>query len=186
MQHYSAPTRFLDWTTSFNVALYFAITDEPRDCPGAVWSIWANSLYECMKGYKDPSETELEKIFGSENEFVAFGTHKAEPKVDTYDMTVKSERMIAQQTIFTYCHQLFCDHADLIGNTLLNYYKQSSSAEQLLWKIVISPDTKKKIKEYLHKLNITAATLFPGVDGIGKAISEIIDLQYDVFYSSSS
>lgn len=33
MQHFCAPTRMLDWTSSFVVALYFAVMEEPVD-PG--------------------------------------------------------------------------------------------------------------------------------------------------------
>ena len=43
MQHYSAPTRMLDWTTSFNIALYFA-TLADVDKPGAVWCLLVHPL----------------------------------------------------------------------------------------------------------------------------------------------
>jgi len=180
MQHYGAPTRMLDWTTSFNVALYFATSGEPSDAPGAVWFFSVEPLYKWMRRFKGPSEAEIKEIIGNRAKFVDFGSHRAEPKIDTYDRKVKSDRMFAQQTIFTYCNQLFSEHADLIGNALM-----PSSGENIVFfplcKIVICSEVKRKIREYLHKLNISAATLFPSADGIGREICEIINLRYDVF-----
>jgi len=183
MQHYSAPTRMLDWTSSFNVALYFATTGQPVDSDGAVWLFWVDGLYRAMEKYADLSKEEVADILSSEKKFVEFGCTKAKPKIDTYDMSIKSERMIAQQTIFTYCDELFCDHADLIGNALMDSV-QDNREFGYLFKIIISPETKRKVRQHLHKLNLCAATLFPGADGVGRAISEIIMVQRDVFYGN--
>ena len=106
---------------------------------------------------------------------------KQDKKIDTYDIPIKSERMIVQQSIFTYCEQLFCDHTNLIGNSLWNHYKIDKVTFPLT-KIVISPPEKRKIQVHLNKLNITAATLFPGIDGIGRSISELIQVYCDVFH----
>jgi len=181
MQQYGAPTRMLDWTTSFNVALYFAVTDKPIDTPCAVWFFGVGPLLDDMKKYEEPSPTYREEILTKRDNFVEYGCSKARQKIATYDIPTKSERMIVQQSIFTYCEQLFCDHADLIGNSLWNRHKNNKAIYPLI-KIVISPPDKHKIQVYLNKLNITAATLFPGIDGIGKSISELIQVYCDVFH----
>ena len=181
MQQYGAPTRMLDWTTSFNVALYFAVTDEPFDRPGAVWFFGVGELLKWMHKYDDLPDSKLADILSDEEKFVAFGANKAPPKIHTYDISIKSERMVAQQSIFTYCEQLFCDHVDLIGPALWDCIKNDRKTFPLS-KIVISPSAKRELRLHLSKLNISAATLFPGADGVGRTISEIIRVQCDVFH----
>lgn len=43
MQHYSCPTRLLDWTLSPYVALYFAVEQSPES-DGAVWFFPSSAL----------------------------------------------------------------------------------------------------------------------------------------------
>lgn len=180
MQQYSAPTRMLDWTTSFYVALYFVVNDEPLDREGALWFFDIQKLLKWMSRYKGLSDDQLNNILSDEKEFVDFGLNKAQPRIDGYESDIKSERMIPQQGVFTYCEILFCDHAELIGHALWDLYKQGEKTF-LLTKILISADAKKKLREHLNKLNLTASTLFPGIDGVGRTISEIIRVQRTVF-----
>jgi len=181
MQQYSAPTRMLDWTTSFYVALYFVVNDEPLDRDGALWFFGIHKLLEWMRRYKNLSDTQLNNILSDEKEFVDFGLNKAQPRIDGFESDIKSERMVPQQSVFTYCETLFCDHAELIGHALWDLYKQDQKTFPLT-KIIVSADAKNKLREHLNKLNLTASTLFPGIDGVGRSISEIIRVQCEVFH----
>ncbi len=177
MQQYSAPTRMLDWTTSFYVALYFAVTDEPLAKTGALWFFEVRKALEWMEEkHEGLSDAEIQKILSSEKEFLEFGLKKAPPKINAYESDIQSERMIPQQSVFTYCENLFCDHATLIGNALCDVHKQDNKTLPLT-KITIPPEAKKQLRAHLNKLNLTASTLFPGIDGVGRAILEIIRVQ---------
>ena len=70
----------LDWTTSFNIAFYFAVTDKPIETTGAVWFFEVGPLLDDMKKYEDPSPTEAEEIFTNKDKFVEYGCNKARQK----------------------------------------------------------------------------------------------------------
>ena len=181
MQHYAAPTRMLDWTGSFNVALYFAVADQPLEEPGAVWFFEVQKLVNSMAKYETLPESERKHIFSNQAEFADFGCNRARPNIVAYDMDVKPERTIAQQSILTFSEELFCDHSDLIGKALIECF-ESDKKTLPLCKIVVPPRAKTQLREYLNKLNVCAATLFPGADGVGRAISEIIQVRCDVVH----
>ena len=122
MQQYGAPTRMLDWTTSFNVALYFAVTDDPIDKPGAVWFFEVSKLRKLMQHYKPISKDEATDIISNKDKFIKYGCNKARPKIDIYDIPIKSERISMQHSIFTSCEQLFRDHALIIGKSCRSTY----------------------------------------------------------------
>ena len=48
MRHYGVPTRILDWTESFYVALYFAVSTEPKK-DGAVYVLHLHSLDQAVR-----------------------------------------------------------------------------------------------------------------------------------------
>jgi hypothetical protein len=183
MQHYSAPTRMLDWTSSFSVALYFAACYEPTNVPGAIWLVQAEPLWNRMRqkypGCELLDEGKRHKVFSEPDTFIDFGVNRAQPRIDGYDPNRKSDRVTAQRGVFTVCDQLFVDQAVIIGEALL----QAPTAKQNLplCKIVISPEGKKFFRQYLSKLNITAATLFPGTDGLGRTIAETIRVHREAF-----
>ncbi len=182
MQHFSAPTRLLDWTSSFVVALYFAVFDEPK-CPGAVWLFNAEALWSWMDAVHPPSElmntSERHQIVSSCDKFLGFGLKRARPRLLGYDPDRKFDRIITQRGVFTICEQLFVDHASIIGKALIDAVTAKKNAP--LCKIVISPKGKRFFRKYLNKLNVTASTLFPGTDGLGRTITETIMVHRETF-----
>ena len=184
MQHFSAPTRLLDRTSSFTTALYFAVCEEPFDEPGAVWLVQGEPLVRWMRekyGKSDLADKDKSRdILSDADNFVDFGVNRARPFLDGYDPNRKSERVTAQRGVFTICEKLFVDHATIIGEALLQGHATGQTLP--LWKIVISPEAKRFFRLYLGKLNITAATLFPGTDGLGRTITEILRVQREAFH----
>jgi hypothetical protein len=94
----------------------------------------------------------------------------------TYDLNLKTDRIISQRGVFTFSYYLFTDHAYEFG-------KLHGKKEYLLplVKIIIPTNLKQKIRQKLSKMNISNENLFPGIDGVGKTITEKIELYQDVF-----
>jgi FRG domain len=168
MQHYSAPTRLLDWSASPFVALYFAVEDTgPED--GAVWFFDVSSVdaYYAAKTNalqeKQPIDyTKLKRDL----------LLQKEPVEQLYCVQTKllSEREIAQQGSFTLSRDVTRCHDDLIWNACQREGKQAPACG----KLVIPAAKKPEILGRLRRLNVSASTLFPGADGLGRALRDEI------------
>jgi hypothetical protein len=157
MQHYRAPTRLLDWTASPYVAAYFAVVENPT-CDGVVWgfSKIIFEMYANNKQWKLPASGTLEYLkqyAGIDALFPITGA-------------ILPERMIIQQGMFTLCSNIRTDYADVIEKIC-----EPASIDGL-FKLIIPKAIKHEALVHLHSANISAASLFPGIDGIGASTAE--------------
>jgi hypothetical protein len=166
MQHYGAPTRLLDWTRSPYVALYFAVSHLEGD--GAVWLLDAQTLHEAAQRRhpdlvplpEDP-EARAKILLDAEAPAVVYLT----------DLHVQTDRMAAQQLLFTLSPRILADHGQLIARTL------DRAGDRAWQKLVVAEALKAEFMRRLRTMNITARTLFPGLDGVGRAIGELVSLE---------
>jgi hypothetical protein len=163
MQHHGAPTRLLDWTKSIFVALYFAVTDE-LEKPGAVWMVQAGTTNRRLSDKYPEYSPEKLKV----QDFLKLG---GKPSLRFTRSMYCSERMIAQQGYFSVSPMLLASHDDV----LLSAFPKP---EELIHfgQIIIPSRLKMEFAARLHAMNITADALFPGVDGIGRSITEFVRL----------
>jgi hypothetical protein len=166
MQHHRAPTRLLDWTASPFVAAYFAAQPHENDAPGAVWCFCSHRLHD-----------DFERDYGPIPDFEdaaapSWYTAKLEELRDArvviplaFDYA-SSERMCAQQGRFTMCFKLH-ERQDCIIDRIGPRHTR---------KLVIPHERKHEFLLRLREMNITGSALFPGVDGLGRSISELVSL----------
>jgi FRG domain len=163
MQHYGAPTRLLDWTQSPYVAIYFAVID-CRKNDAAIW--YFNSLVVGQNVCKhfgksvadiDYADFAADEIRRTEGEPVLFAAMKK----------FRSAREVAQQGVFTFTSRLTADHQSVIPRVC---------AGQEFGRIIIPQHLKEEFAMRLGLMNVTAAALFPGVEGVCSSIRDQLRL----------
>lgn len=147
MQQYHAPTRLLDWTRSPYVAAYIAAS-EHFERPGSVWFVCLDKLIEVMKDRSAPDAVVLPHIYGA-----------------------PTNRMVAQQSVATYCTDVTADHAAVMHTCM-----PRDCNPRMFHRYTFPAEQKPHILRELRQMNITAASLFPGIDGLGYSIAELISL----------
>jgi hypothetical protein len=167
MQHHGAPTRLLDWTVSPYVAAYFAAQQDGEKKAGTVWSFCSGKLRE---SFESDYRTKLPDF--ESDEAPPWYEQKLEELCEkplviplTFNFA-SSERIVAQQGRFTMCFKLQQKHDCIIEQIGSKYIR----------KLLIPHDKKPQFLLTLRDMNITGAALFPGIDGLGQSVRELVSL----------
>jgi hypothetical protein len=178
MQHYSAPTRLLDWTKSVWIAVFFAVSGN-WDSPGRVYGFGREKLEHEFRhafgsqlppkfvfGRWDPdkgfSDDDWDWAEGNSILFDWTSANKLSNWVVTYySRQAHFPRLAAQQGLFTFASKPGLDHWERIKS-----FVGIDATEE----ITITAKAKLEILQRLNAMGLNGATLFPGADGIGKYI----------------
>ena len=164
MQHHGCPTRFLDFTHSPYIGLFFAIENAEVGKSSAIWSInsqWLDLKYKhrSSKEYitllnEDPYEKSLDMmscILKDRREIVKH--------IGPYEM---NDRLLIQQGTFIVPMNI---KKTFMKNLFSDYDKDDLSKNIVKIVIDCNADFIKEAYLQLYRMNITRATLFPGIDG---------------------
>ena len=165
MQHYGAPTRLLDWTQGALLALYFAVKDNPGHFDSAVWALDPYSLNKraidldevippSAQGVSNRDKRRLRKWLPTRftggliprRPIAVFPTHIA-------------RRISTQRSCFT-----------VHGSDLRGLERLENSRPPLLRRLIIPSFNVCAIKRELIDGGIDEATIFPDLDGLGRAV----------------
>lgn len=172
MQHYSLPTRLLDWTENPFISLFFALSSASMNENGeyvddaAVWimspSKWNQCVFNSISykgGAMSPSESMVsgyspdnELQYMNENPVAILGIHN-------------SPRIVAQRGSFC-----------LFGKSLTpmeDIYTQGTFDQDTLKKLVIPSAIIKDLLDKLIWMGITDSVIYPDLEGLAKETKRI-------------
>jgi len=177
MQHYGCPTRLLDFTRSFWIALFFAIDGANSD--SAVWII--DTSYYVKRDdpmWKDYRISSYNKIAEEEINAVLKGDNEKEFKsgVIFAEPAMLNQRLSIQKGLFAFPTALN-----------LTFWKNLSSHSQIydlkddettyfpiIHKVKIPVTMHGELIQLLTSMNISSATLYPGLSGFAKSLANHI------------
>jgi hypothetical protein len=162
MQHHGAPTRLLDWTASPYVAAYFAAQQHP-DLPGAIYVAHPHTI-GCS----------FSRLVPTGRDDIALFTVPTSPQsLYFFEPAKRTARLVAQQGHFSLTTNILGDH-----DALLAAASDPSTAPEpgilLRARWTIPASLKRTFIRHLRVMNVTAHSLFPGTDGLGRSVADIV------------
>jgi hypothetical protein len=186
MQHYGAPTRLLDWTYSFYVAAFFALSDAvsfPKQDrrPAIVWALHrnafkldgrtprANDAYEsAVKGRtwkEDLGRAAGDFLYDGINAYLSAAMEFKERGVWSINAFQLNERLSVQKGVFMCPGNIEVPFEDnLIGASRTNLIRFEFST---------APKARREMLAALDRMNISNTSLFPGLDGFAKSLRQL-------------
>jgi hypothetical protein len=171
MQHYGAPTRLLDWTSSPYVALYFAVEEKRARDDGysAVWAIDLDWL-------ETKRQKHLESIDPKDRAAYLSGLleQRGAPLVVKIDPSQANERMSAQQGFFLW--KLY-EGTPFFDQILISMMTDPIQERPVIRKLKVGEDLRIEFLERLQSVNIHRGSLFPGLDGFCKFLKTDLEIE---------
>ncbi len=168
LRHYGGPSRLLDWTYSFFIALFQALekVEDGNDC--AIWALdvdwWKKEVMDripelkAVRGKNDPHSTE---------EFELIRKMKGKLGIWPVNAFRLNERLHAQQGVFMMPLDVSCSFMENLKGVWKDAAKLQEGREHT-WKIVIPSKIRKECLIELQRMNIQNQTLFRGLEGLAR------------------
>jgi hypothetical protein len=157
-QHYGIPTRLLDWSFNFFIAMYFALKGaklEDEYC-----SIWAFN-YVDFRGYFNHKPNELAVIVPEYSQNLNL---KAQQGVFTHWQITKYGTDLASKPV----DRRSLD--ELFESQIC--FEENEDYSRMFYKINIPIKFSKELYKYLTVVGYDGSTLFPGYGGIARSLFE--------------
>jgi hypothetical protein len=179
IQHHGVPTRLLDWTSVFGVALYFALLNYRTDAqqPACIWVMNPYALNHAAWGlhrlfnprYLAREEASNRSYDYSELLLDTHPPHWGERRLWETPLAIyshqRSERMFAQSGWFT-----------IHGTDMRSIDEIFEERPGILKKIDLPQDAVPAARQFLELAGIGHRQLFPDLDGIARSLCAKFEL----------
>ncbi len=157
MQHHGAPTRLLDFSFSPYIALYFALESGNDD--SAIYMLNHDAIKRVDdKHFGDTRKEVYKRVMYGED-------YDDEICLFAFEPEFANQRLIAQQGLF-----VATNHVDYSHETALEEYNLRAIDA---CKIIIPKELRYEGIRMLHQMNISSATIYPGLDGFCRSLYQL-------------
>lgn len=187
-QHFGAPTRLLDFTSNSLVALYFCCK-ENQEVDGTVWILhetnYRNFINKNSKYLVKDRTLSRTQILDDIIKNIEDSNHSCIEYPCSYIPHYIDIRMSAQESRFLIWGSKIGPLEDLIeSKNLMTVNEQGvgyriAEDERFIYKVRVPSTYKPKIIKQLNLCGVNEKRLFPGLDGVGKYISNYYNMTYD-------
>ncbi|HEX8211675.1 MAG TPA: FRG domain-containing protein [Longimicrobium sp.] len=191
MQHYGTPTRLLDFTLSYYVAAFFAM--EGAESDSAIWAINQEVLQAAVANQysiEQQSDYLSNNALRLDTAGKTFRDQCPAPGVIHFEPFKQHQRLIVQQGLFVLP---VAAHISFEANLLAGLGLHSGTLDNPttfafdgkaplpvdvigtpIVKVVLDGRMRSEALKDLSRMNITAATLFPGLDGFSRSLTSVL------------
>jgi hypothetical protein len=182
MRHHGAPTRLLDFTKSPYVAAFFAAADaheaaseDISDTDCVIWAINCDSLHVIESG-DGVSARRIPHNQDDRYTLLQTGIDYWPPIVTAIEPIRMNERLAAQQGVFLVPSTVDFSFESCLIATIERVRSQNPYSSRPLQKLVLRSQARCDTLKELNRMNISWATLRPGLDGFCEMLCTFAEL----------
>ncbi len=174
MRHHGAPTRLLDWSFSFFVAVHFAVQRADLNQPSSVFAMDLKRVREKVD-QREHLQDLLRRDPNAKDEATVEAIIDHSPRhalIFPLNPWRMNRRLILQQSIFLVPGD--------ITRSFMDNLRAVDDPANLMVEIPLSNDREflEEATRELLSMNMSSATLFPGLDGFAANLTSLIPFPY--------